>query len=613
MKSSIDIVAERFLTENEGDYHDTDKAKELSESMSPDGSWADLDYEGVNVPFWKCISHFQRLNYLATAGKYDDKVIAGLSFWYQKERKDKNWWWNEIGIQIHLSYSAVLLRNKFDALLKKQVADTFNEYVEERWTGTNRFWLAQNVIVRGIVLNDCELIERGKKYLEDTIFISKTGEEGIQPDFAFAQHGPQLYNNGYGRALIMDACSWIFIFKDTEFQFSNEKIEIITSLLLDGSGQMCFCDVADHNTIGRDIVRSFNCRDTRAKDYLPAIKVLKEVSPRTKELQDLEDYINGNSRVFERCKMFSSLNIMTGVLNGGYASCRFGSDKVLGGDVIDGKIINDEDRFSGFRGCFTTEYMVNGREYDRIFPVWNWGFLPGVTCPDIELPTQRGAVMKSTFAGGVSDGKNGVCAIDLHEDFSENEEKVVFGGKKACFFINNEIIHLGCNLYSETTLNTTINQCNFDGYFCVDGKKHGMETVKKSAKYLYHGKIAYIFPEITNIVAFAEHRNGEWNKITFIPEIKNASNDIFTAYIPQNVKNNYEYAVLMNVDEMAAKNYKFPEFINTDKIQAVKRDDLICAVFYEPCSVALGDAEIKSERPGFKIIKNGKVLSEKYI
>lgn len=605
----IDVIAERFLDLYRSEYSDREKAAELAESMQSDGSWQDLDYEAEKLPLWKSMEHFSRLNYLAFCGKYDEKVIKGLEFWFKKERKDQNWWWNEIGLQLDLAVCATIFRDKFKGELKEQVSETFNEYVADRWTGTNRFWLAQNVIVRGLISANPELISRGKKYLEDTIYISKTGEEGIQPDYAFAQHGAQLYNNGYGRALVLDAGTWIAIFKGTEFAFAEEKIDIITNLIVDGCGHMGFCEVPDFNTIGRDLVRGYKGRDTRMLGYLPTIETLKDISKRKAELETLEAFIKGDSRAFSRTKMFNSLNIMTGVKNGGYASVRFGSAEVLGGDVYDGKIINGEDRFSGFRGCFCAQYMVTGREYDRIFPVWSWAHLPGVTCPDIELPTERGAVMMSTFAGGTDDGENGVCAIDLNEDFSQGAEKVVFGGKKACFFIGNEIIHLGCGLYSETDLNTTVNQCIFDGSFNIDGESYGMERVERSAKYIAHGNIAYIFAEPTEIVAKASHIDGEWNKITEMTETVKISRDIFTAYIPQKTGDSYAYAVLLNEGEEKAKSYVFPEFVNTKKVQAVKRGDIICAVFYEAGSVNLDGTELTAENPCFVIAKNGEVIA----
>ena len=609
----IDTIAERFLDLYRDDYNDAEKAEALAESMQADGSWSDLDYEAEKLPLWKAIKHFDRLNYLAFSGKYDEKVIKGLGFWYKKERKDTNWWWNDIGLQLDLAVCGTIIKDKLKGELKNKVTKTFNEYVGKRWTGTNRFWLAQNVIVRGIILEDSGLIHRGKKYLEDTIYISKTGEEGIQSDFAFAQHGAQLYNNGYGKALVMDAGNWIKIFKGTEFAFSKEKIDIITSLILDGCGYMGFCEVPDFNTIGRDLVRGYNGRDTRMLGYLKVIETLKDISSRRDELETLEKFIKGDSRAIERTKMFNSLNIMTGVHNGGYASVRFGSDKVLGADVIDGKIINDEDRFSGFRGCFCAQYMVNGLEYDRIFPVWDWAHLPGVTCPEIELPSERGAVMKSKFAGGVSDGENGVCAIDLNEDFSKDDEKVIFGGKKACFFVGNEIIHLGCGLYSETGLNTTINQCIFDKSVNVDGENYGIDClVHKMAKYILHGNIAYIFAEPTEVCVSARHIDGEWNKITAMTETVKISKDVFLAYIPQpDIKDNsYAYAVLMNEGEAAAKSYAFPEFVNTEKVQAAARGDIICAVFYESGSLNIGNANLTAEKPCFVIAKDGKIIKQ---
>lgn len=612
-KTSIDKLADKFVNRYIDHYSDDEETELLAQSMNSDGSWSDLDYEGKNLPFWRCVNHFERLNYLAVSKKYDDKVILGLKFWYKVKRTDPNWWWNEIGIPMKLAVSGILLKDKFDPELKKIVCEAFNDSILDKWTGTNRTWFAQNVVVRGIISGDAELIRRGKKYLEDTVFISNTLDDGIQYDFAFAQHGPQLYNNGYGHSMVTDNCKWIEIFEGTEFEFDKEKEEIITSLLLDGHGHMCFMNVADYNTIGRDIVRGYKGRDSRIDDYLSAIETLKKVSDRKEELESLSEFIKGNPRAIERTKMFSSLNIMTGVHNGGYASVRFGSDKVLGGDVIDGKIINDEDRLSGFRGCFATQYMVSGNEYDRVFPLWNWAFIPGVSCPEVELRTERGAVMQSSFAGGASDGMNGVCGIDLNEDFSKDEETVVFGGKKACFIIGNDIIHLGYGLYSKTNLNTTVNQCNFEGSFIADGIKYGYDKFRKNVNYILHGNIGYVFPTETELCVSAEHIEGEWNKITQIAETMPASGDVFKAYIPHNNSDSYEYAVLLNADEEALKNYKLPTVINTEKLQAVKKGDVICAVIYESGSYNIEDKNIICDRPCFAVIKGNEITASKTV
>ena len=603
----IDKIASKYL-KYYGEKYRKDElyVKELLGKMNLDGSFCDIDYSGKNGSYYNCLLHFDRINEIAFSEKYDDKAISALEFWYKEPRMDQNWWVNEIGIPMHLAISAIILREKLNGELKEKVLNSFNDFIKDEWTGTNRAWFAQNIIVRGIVSKDKTLILRGKKYLEDTIFISDTGKEGIQPDFAFAQHGAQVYNNGYGIPFICDNAIWIDIFSGTEFTFSKEKADILTSLLLDGNGHMCFCDIADFNTVGRDIVRGYGEKEGRAKRLLPAIRILKEVSERKSELEALEKFINGDKSAFDRTKMFTSLNILTRVKNGTYASVRFGSDKVMAGDISEGKIINGEDKLSGFRGCFCSQYMVTGMEYDKLFPLWNWAFLPGVTCPRIELPTERGAFMKSSFAGGVSDGTNGICAIDLNEDFSENGETVVFGGKKACFFIGNDIIHLGCGLYSKTSLNTTLNQCRSAGKFSVDGKK--TDSFEGIAKRIFHEKIGYVFAKPQTVVINAEDRENGWGRITALSKDIFVRDKVFTAYIPHKDNKSYEYAVLCGVSEEETEKYIFPDFVNTEKVQAVKKDDLICAVFYEAGSVTVGGTTVSAVKPCFLIIENDRII-----
>ena len=292
--TEIDKIAEKFLYWFQISYKKELCDRALS-TMTEEGCWEDIDYTGEKNPHWRVVEHLTRLNHMAYNGEIDG-VIRGLEYWYQRERKDSNWWWNDIGFPMELAECGVALRRVLAPELKTKLINSFNSDVSDYWTGTNRAWLAQNVIVRGILEEDADLIEKGRKILEDNIFISKTGEEGIQYDFAFAQHGRQLYNNGYGISLIVDSMKWIDVFAGTALAFPQEKIDILCNLLLDGNGRMGFCEVPDFNSIGRDIVRSFKQRDVRMRNYLDIIPVMKKYSSRVDELDKFERFINGDRK-----------------------------------------------------------------------------------------------------------------------------------------------------------------------------------------------------------------------------------------------------------------------------------------------------------------------------
>ena len=601
--AEIDKIAERYLGWFIGSYERSVAEKDL-ETMMPEGYWEDIDYKGEKKPYWQIVEHLRRINHIAVNKMDSDAVIKGLEYWYSEKRIDTNWWWNDIGFPSELAECGVLLRNELPPKLKNCLINTFNTDIEDKWTGTNRAWFAQNIIVRGILEENFDLLEKGRRYLEENVYIAELGEEGIQYDYAFAQHGRQLYNNAYGLQILADCARWIDIFSGTKLAFGEEKVRILCDYLLDGCGRMCVFDVPDFNTIGRDIVRGFRGRDTRMKRLLPIIEILRKVSYRTDELNRLESFLNGDKKAWEHMKMFSSLNIFTSLKDGFYSSVRFGSRHVMGGDLSNGKIINGEDKLSGYRGCFVSQYMITGKEYDRIFPLWNWSYLPGVTCPEKEVKTEQGAVMSTSFAGGVSNNICGLCAMELEEDFSEDKNER-FGGKKAAFFFGDEVIHLGCELHSDTDIHTTLNQCLFDESFIADGVSYGTGSIEGEFKDIIHGGIEYISLMPQKITVVAERRKEFWNRITEMSEKILEENDVFTAYIKHTDSDSYAYAVTT----AGAKGYIPPIYVNTNKVQAVKRGERVCAVFYEAEELSIGGISIISDGPCFIITDGVDVIS----
>lgn len=606
----INKIAGRYIECFSQSYRNDCEAQTFLDTLQADGSWADIDYTGKLMPFWRCVTHFTRLNAIILAGLDKAAVIRGLDFWFSAHREDSNWWWNDIGFPMKCAFCAIAVKDSLPEELKNKIVFMYNTEISEKWTGANRTWFAQNIIVRGIISGSDELIHKGKRYLEETIFISNEGEEGIQPDYSFAQHGSFLYNYGYGLALLEDCCKWIEIFSDTKFQFEPEKTNILCKLLLEGNRYMCYHNIVDFNTIGRNIVRGYNSEKRSIHFLDKVIDVLRAESGLAKEFDDLKDYIHGNSKTpgFVWTKMFPCLNIMTHLRKGYYASTRFGSQYVLGGDLSNGKCINGEGLISGFQAYFLTHYLVDGDEYSKIFPLWNWAFLPGVTCPEIELPTEQGAVMKSSFAGGVSDGMYGVCAIDLNESYELNKS-VHFGGKKACFYFDDEIIQLGCALYSDSTLNTTLNQCHFKGNVTVDGEQIQKGTHTMKANYVHHNKISYCFLEPTESVLNFGARKGSWKRIATIAlqDKLEACGDIFTLYIPHTKTNSYAFAVLPNSTATQANKYKAPEYVNTKAVQAVYKNNILCAVFYQSGTLTISDIQVTTDAPCFVLIKGNDI------
>lgn len=67
-------------------------------------------------------------------------------------------------------------------------------------TGQNKVWLAGNVLIRGLLLNDAELIKEARENICSEIVLGQ--KEGIQPDWSFHQHGPQQQFGNYGLSFL---------------------------------------------------------------------------------------------------------------------------------------------------------------------------------------------------------------------------------------------------------------------------------------------------------------------------------------------------------------------------------------------------------------------------
>ncbi len=600
--NSIEIITKRFL-ESFDDTYNENTAREYETLMNDDGSFKDLSYDCESKFMWKNYVHFSRLTEFALGNRID-LVEKGIDFWFLKERKDRNWWQNDIGLPKKCAFLALYTKDLLKEETKEKFKNIFNDDVSDEWTGANRNWLIQNMFIRGLFLNDKKLIEKGKNYIESCVYISKEGEEGIQPDYSFAQHGTQLYSNGYGLSFLSETCKWVALFSGTDMAFSKESVQILSDMLLKGNRYMVYKGTIDFTTTGRNIVRSFG-EYNNINGLIYASKILYEQT-KNDEIKALSDFLEGKSETpgIEWTKYFPCLNFMSHFKKGYYASTRFGSKYVLGTDVWDGKIINGENIIAGFMGCFLTQYMVDGDEYKDVFPVWNWGHLPGVTSPDIELNTEKGAVMKTEFAGGIADGSYGVCGIDLKEGYDD----VKFGGKKACFYFDNEIIQMGTKLYSNAKeqYNTTLNQCNLKGDVFADGKKLQKGEHKVKAKSIYHNKINYILND--EAVVKNEEFEGSVSKIRQVNQSDEEliKKELFSLYIPHRDNDSYLFAVLPNTNIDEGRNYEFPECVNRESVQAVSKNGTIMAVFYEKSELEISGYKISAEGPCFAIVKNGK-------
>ena len=593
-KLDISKILDKCRKEIKNIPSDSSKVCLWIDNQLPDGSWKDIDYYDENPSDWQTIKHLERIkeiSYCACNDNYElvsTAVCRGLKFWFSLNPKNPNWWYNDIGKQIFLRKIGVAAYEYLSYELKAQLIENLVPYVDEKYTGANLVWLAGNVFYRGIIAGNGDEIMRGIRLIESTI--PKDGEEkteGIQPDFSFTQHGRQLYSNGYGRSYLIDIISYMWLVYGTEAEFSRESINKVTNTVIYGNRFMFRYKTVDFSTEGREIARYFDDSHPNMTVYLESLNKLKKMNDFdcAEKIERMILHINGSVPDAGDCgtHLFPRVKYMTRTDSRFYTSVRMFSNDVIGAETYNG-----EGLLSGYGSFGVNPVWVYGDEYDKIFAVWDWGHLPGVTGYALELPTKFGRTMQERFVGGVSDGIYGFSAMKLDTSLpaGEKNEMCSLKYKKAYFFFENETAVLISDLYASGyyEVHSTLNQC------LLKGKSTCGST--RENKWFWHNQVGYIFPDKYKFNISTAVQNGNWRKITKSAgaDDKNISASVFKLYINHGNKPcgaEGSYIIIPNADEKETAAYASEPNIeiiyNEKRVQAVrdKRNRILQAVFYQ--------------------------------
>ena len=612
------VIKGRLLKE----YCKYDKAEimQILSLFCTDGSFCDIDYSDKSRADWAPCKHMARCRILACAYPDDrslgEYICKAIEYWFQYDFTCPNWFFNELGVPQQLRIILLSCSDIFGEELKEKMLNRLQAEIAEKWTAMNRLWFAENVIFRGVLTEDADLIMKGRNYVAETIFVSEEGEEGVQVDGSFAQHRMQLYNHGYGKSFITHVATWFDIFHDTTFAFEEKTVKVITDLYLNGNAKMGRFEAMDFSARGREIVRCYEPNNSQRtmQYYKKAAEILACCNKDLKVVDKLRktiDFMDGRrNNPYEECNVaYWCLKFMSHHRDGFYASVRMASKDVLGGDIsYEGECINSENYLGGFGAYGLCMYMRDGKEYEDIFPILDWGCLPGTTTPHVEMHLGIGGYHESEFVGSVSDGMYGISAADMYKTYTYDGETASFGGKQAYFFMDECVLHLGADLYSTSKreFHTTLDQCWLKGDVYVDGKEIcGIDADEAfSCRYVYHNHKAYVSLDKAPLKMKAGEHVGSYKRI-FVSETapkQEVKGDTFTLVMPHDKDGaNYQYAVLPDTDiavaEAFVENPPFEILSNHGKVQAVWYKEALYTVFYEAGRLELKQGNISVDKP----------------
>ncbi len=589
-------------------------------ALLENGKFSDIDYGKVGY------QHTQRifsmaLEYARVGGPLlNDPALlsdihSALHNWFSGNH-DPGPRWTDVEFRVpkYLYWTALLLGDDLPSEYVPEIGK-YTENDPENRVGMNRIWLCVYQSYWAAYTRDAGMMSRLSALMQAELAFKSPGEEGLQADFSWLQHGPQLYMGGYGMPVIIEIGQFASVLANTRFAFPDTSVKVLSAYVLRGQRWILWRNRIDYSTRGRAIVRidkpGENPPDMRSSYFWVMLEIMMDIDPANRihyeQMRKEMDSQRGEISSLVGTRYFPRADYMVHRNGKWSATVRMVSTRTHS---------TEQGHSEGLKNYFLADggnfLYMSGHEYLNIFPVWDWRKVPGVTCEDSDAAIpyipfadkdlRRGG---SSFAGGVSDGRNGACAMVLEKDGVT--------ARKSWFFLDNGYICLGAGIRGRegVKLSTSVNQClaNGEAFLIREGKQVSIagSVQVDSPCVIYHDNVAYAFPENQQLQVHHgdqsgyresiewDRRDGDWRTLDY-SKFKKITMPVFAislSHQPDAFPGQYAYfvepgiaqpeATLLRSDPMAEI------MVNTPSLQAVRQvhDGLIQAVFYEAGSLPI--------------------------
>ncbi|MGN0191694.1 MAG: polysaccharide lyase family 8 super-sandwich domain-containing protein, partial [Candidatus Cryptobacteroides sp.] len=453
-----------------------------------------------------------------------------------------------------------------------------------------------NNLMKGLLTDDEPLVEEACRQIAEEIRIADT-DEGIQSDWSFHQHGPQIQTGNYGLAYADGLTFWMRVLKDSPYDFTSGQKDILTGFMKEGLCWSVWKGLMDPNHCGRQnfidagvgkayalAVAASNMARASEEDSVFFANVAREI---------LQSDKFSNTLVGNRYYDCSDCGIHRS--REWYASVRMHSERTIGFEFT-----NRENTLANFSADGAVLAMVSGREYENIFACWDWRKVPGVTAYDDGKPIKcddsiEGKRNGSAHVGGLV--CDGVMAATMELD----RDGLV--ALKSSFFFDDCVVALGCGIsVADSTdfvgVTTSIDQKLLDG------------KVSRGRNWVHNGRTGYLSLDGQSILHSKGRKKGDWGKIDPALSGVTDSRKVFSCWFehgPHCRDASYSYMILPCADagmtaraaeELSSAGASVRVIRNDKACQAVSRHSTLVAVFHEAGTYHLDGQTFVAETPG---------------
>lgn len=578
------------------------------------GFWSDIDYDDRTRGRWQPSLHLTRMYALAKLyadpasawhgdGRIGGLLHKGLTYWYAKKPSSLNWWHGEIGVPKKLAAILLMIRGELSGPELEQGLRIIERSRFGR-TGQNKVWLAGNNLMRGLLTDDEALVAEARDQIAEEIVV--TDGEGIQDDWSFHQHGPQIQFGNYGLAYAEGLSFWLRVLDGTPYMFSDAQCAVIEKLMREGICRSIWRGVMDPSFCGRQVFIDSGpgkassaavAAENIAALKRPGYRVFRRFAKRILEPENRSDGLRG-PRYYDRsdCGIYRTATW--------YASIRMHSDRTIGFEFT-----NRENTLANFSADGALLFMQHGREYDNIFAHWDWRMVPGTTAYDDGAPLKcdnsvEARKNRSGHVGGLASGDVLCTTMEIERDGLH--------ALKSAFFFGDLVVALGADIRSSDArifrITTALDQTHLAGPVT----RGGATETSGSLPWVHHDGRGYVSLDGAPIAVSTEIQEGKWDLIDPFYRDRTQRGPVFKCWFGHDPARTggYAYAFLPCRDakrtERFARNPSVRILRNDAGCQAVEYGKICCAVVHRAGEYRLGGRTITAPEPAIYLLRGGR-------
>ncbi|QIP12979.1 DNRLRE domain-containing protein [Spirosoma aureum] len=586
--------------------------------------WADINYSSTSATQWKPMNHLVRVSQFALAytmpvSKYYknpelfEAIKKCLEYWQIRKPTSTNWFVYTIAIPKSIGETLVIMRagdQRLSSELEDNLIKLMTGYSPENQVGANKLDVAIHCIYRGCLTSNLTPLKLGID--QALLVLRQTEGEGLQRDNSFHQHNAQLQVASYGQTFLLGQVKTAYYLKGSTYAVTGSQLKLLTDYVRNTFLKAIRGNVMDFSGLGRKVALP-NTGHPMEKNVLSS---LIAIDPANKQ-----DYQNAMDRITK----VQPPSYGVGKSHAQYWRSDYAlhnrpnytfSVRAVSGRTIRTENVNNENLKGYFLPDGATNIVVNGSEYDGIFPAWDWTRIPGTTTAQLkDIPKINGYYGRGTtgFVGGVSDSTYGAKTYYM--------KSMGVTAHKSWFFFDDEIVCLGSSISSdrEEQINTTVNQSMSEGTIKISRVGKSVEvhvdsaTYKNDLKWVLHDSIGYFFPKGGNLTITQRQQTGDWKDLASALPSNVVSKNVFKIWFNHGQKpvdSTYAYIVVPNkITEADMAGYNVANISimrNDNRIQAVRHNKLRIwqIVFFSPGTFSDGSVTIDVDKACVVQLKN---------